>query len=227
MKNHLKRISSPRTWKINRKCNTFITKPNPGAHSLELGMALGVIIRDMLNYTQTISEVKKMLKNEEILVEGKRRKDHRYVVGLFDVISFPKIDKNYRMTVDKKGKLILIEIDNKEANLKLSKVTGKTKIKKDKIQINLHDGKNILSDEDIKVGDTLLLELPSLIVKKVFKLNEGSSVMLIKGKHCGDVGNYKGMDCKEAVYLKGDEEIKTTKKYLFVVGQNKPEIKVN
>ena len=41
MKNHLKRIASPRTWLINRKSNTFITRPKPGAHSFEHGISLG------------------------------------------------------------------------------------------------------------------------------------------------------------------------------------------
>jgi small subunit ribosomal protein S4e len=227
MKNHLKRISSPRTWKIDRKSNKFTIKPNPGAHSLEMGMSLGVIMRDILNYAQTASEVRKILKNEEVLVDGKRRKDYRYIVGLFDVISFPKIEKNYRFTIDNKGKLNLVTIESQEANLKLASVVGKTKLKSDKMQINLHDGKNIISAEDIKVGDTLLLELPKQTIKKVLKLNEGSTIILIKGKHSGDVGTYKGMEGKEAVYQKGNEEIKTTKKYIFVIGQDKPEIKVN
>jgi len=40
MKNHLKRIATPRTWVIDRKAETFITRPKPGAHSLYFGMSL-------------------------------------------------------------------------------------------------------------------------------------------------------------------------------------------
>ena len=48
MKNHLKRIAAPKSWLINRKSSTFIVRPNPGAHALDKGLPLGVIIRDNL-----------------------------------------------------------------------------------------------------------------------------------------------------------------------------------
>ena len=115
MKNHLKRIASPRTWAIDRKNNKFITRPRPGAHSFENGLALGVIIRDHLKLASTMSEVKKTLNNNEVLVDGKRRKDHRYLIGLFDVLKIAK--KSYRIIFDRKGRIIVTEISEKDKNI--------------------------------------------------------------------------------------------------------------
>src|SRR3989344_9492405 len=113
------------------------------------------------------------------------------MVGLFDVLSVPKLKKQYRMLLDKKGRLTLREINTKEAALKLVKVVGKNALKGGKIQFNLHDGRNIVSDAKAKVGDTFLVALPKAIVTKIFPAKKGAKVFLIKGKHAGDLGILK------------------------------------
>ena len=219
MKNHLKRIASPRTWIVNRKENVFIVKPNPGAHKLENGLALGVILRDVLSLATKMSEVKKLLHNNEVLIDGRRRKDHRYIVGLFDVISIPSITKAYRVVLDEKGRLVVVEIPTKEAEIKPCKIVGKTVLGKGKIQFNLHDGKNILGTHKAKVGDTFLLKLPSLEVEEVISLEPKVTVFLTKGKHAGSVGELKEIMGKEAIYVVDKKEIETAKAYLFIVGK--------
>lgn len=226
MKNHLKRIASPRTWIINRKENKFILRPAPGGHSLDSGMPLGVIMRDVLRLASTMGEVKKILNNKEVLIDGIRRKDHSFLVGLFDAISIPELKRYHRLVLDNKGRIVFSEIDEKESKLKLSKVTGKTALKKGKMQLNLHDGKNIITEEKAKVGDSVLLDLPKLTIKKVLPLKEGMSVFLTKGKHAGDSGILMALKGKEAKYSAREQEIETSKDYLFVVGEKEPEIKI-
>ncbi|MBT4935776.1 30S ribosomal protein S4e [Candidatus Woesearchaeota archaeon] len=218
MKNHLKRIASPRTWLINRKSNTFITRPKPGAHSFEHGISLGVILRDMLHVASTMSEAKKILNSKNVLVDGSRVKDHRRIVGLFDVISLPDIEKQYRIVLDIKGRLELIEIDAKESTHKICKIVGKTILKKGKIQFNLHDGKNIISDKDARVGDSFVVTLPTKEVESVLSLNPGATIFLIQGKHSGDVGVLKEFKDNNALYTKDNVDVETAKGYLFVVG---------
>ena len=125
MKNHLKSIAAPRTWKLDRKKRTFIMRPNPGAHKFEFGMPLGVILRDHLNLALTMSEVEKMLNNNEILVDGNHKTDRREVVGLFDIIAVPVLKKYFTVNMDNKGRLVLAEIDAKGANIKICKIVGK------------------------------------------------------------------------------------------------------
>ncbi|PIZ52120.1 30S ribosomal protein S4e [Candidatus Woesearchaeota archaeon CG_4_10_14_0_2_um_filter_33_13] len=227
MKNHLKRLTSPRTWAIDRKANTFISRPNAGAHSFENGLALGVILRDFLHLAETSYEVKKMLKNNQILVDGRQRKDHKFIVGLFDVLQVKELNKIYRVVLTRKGKLAVQEITEEESTTKPCKIVGKSVITAGKIQYNLYDGKSVTSEVSAKVGDSFLLTLPDFKVKELLPLTKGASVFLTKGKHIGDFGSFKEIKGQEAVYLKNKEEVYTSKKYLFVVGKEKPSIKLN
>jgi small subunit ribosomal protein S4e len=226
MKNHLKRIASPKTWTIDRKANIFVARPNPGAHSFKMGLPLVILIRDVLKFASTSSEVKKMLNNNEILVDGKRRKGHKFIVGLFDNITFPSLKKHYRIELDGKGRIVVKEVPVGESSFKLCKIVGKTTLTKGKVQFNLHDGKNILADNAAKVGDTMVLNLPKLDVKEVLPLSEGASIFLTRGKHAGGVGKLKEIKGSEAIYESGNKKIETTKAYIFVIGKNKPLIEI-
>jgi small subunit ribosomal protein S4e len=222
MKNHLKRIATPRTWIIDRKANTFIQRPKPGAHPLDMGMSLGVMLRDKIQIGSTLAEVKKILNTKEILIDGKRRKSPRFIVGLFDVITLPM--QNYRVVLDNKGRIVVKKIDQKEAAVKPCKVVGKTMISGGKIQLNLHDGKNILSTEKVKVGDSLLIHLPDLKIEKVMPLEKGSTIFLTKGKHAGISGALKEIKDEEVTFTSDKQEIETAKEYIFVVGEKSSEI---
>ena len=219
MKNHLKRIAAPKTVILNRKQNTFIVRPNPGAHPLEMGLPLGFILRDVLNYASTTSEAKKILNNKEVLVDGKRRKDHRFIVGLFDVISFPDLKKYYRLVLDQHGRIIVQETTVEESSIKPCKIIGKTSLSGGKIQFNFHDGKNIITDQKAKVGDSVLLQLPQFKIKEVLPLGKDATVFLTKGKHGGSMGVLKEIKGNEAIYIVDGKDIETAKDYLFVVGK--------
>ena len=218
MKQHLKRISSPKTWVINRKENTFIVRPKPGPHSFKFGLPLGVILRDEIKIASTMSEVKKILNSKEILIDGKRRKDHRLIVGLFDVLTIPVLKKSYRVILSSKGKILVKEIDQKEISIKVCKIVGKKLISKGKIQYNLHDGRNIIGDEQAKVGDSFVVDLPNFKISSVLSLKPGMKVFLTSGRHAGGLGTLKEIKGKEALYTSQDKDVETAKDYLFVVG---------
>lgn len=218
MKNHLKRIATQRTWILDRKGAKFTLRPNPGAHKFSQGLALGFVLRDMLKLTSTMSEVEKLLNNNDILVDGKKKKDRKEIVGLFDRISIPVLNKHYTLNLDFKGRLIAEELSAKDVEQKICKVVGKTVIKGGKLQLNLYDGKNILTDKTVKVGDSVILSLPKLEIKEVLPLKEGVKVFLTKGKHAGASGKLKSLEGETARYLnEAGEEIETTKKYLYVM----------
>ena len=222
MKRHLKRIASPKTWMIDRKENTYITKCSPGAHPLNISLPLVVVIRDLLKICQTTKEVKKLLNNKEVLVDGKKKKDHRLAVGLFDIISFKETKEHYRVLLNKKGKLTIQKIDAKESTVKPCKIIGKTMLSKN-IQLNLHDGKNILAKKDFKckVGDTVLVTLGDYKIKELIELKKDSYVYITKGKQAGDSGVLTEIKESRATYQKEKNQIKTLKKYLFVLGEKK------
>lgn len=226
MRNHLKRISSPKTWIINRKERKFTIRPKAGAHTMQEGMPLGLIIRDELKLASTLAETRKVINNNEILVDGKRRKEYRFIVGLFDVLKIPGLNQAYRVIFDRKGRIKIAAISNAESGIKVCKIVGKSILPKNKVQFNLHDGKNIISAAKAKVGDSVVVSLPKLEINEVLPLAANALVFLTKGKHNGDIGKFKEIKGDEAIYIKDGEEIRTAKEYLFVIGKDKPVIEI-
>ena len=227
MKNHLKRIAAPRTWQIDRKGAPFIVRPNPGAHSFYLGLPLGVLLRDFLQKARTMTEVKKLLQQNEVLVDGKRRKDHQFLVGLFDVIALPSLKEYYRIMLDQKGRITPLQISEKDAEKKICKVVGKKTLPQGKVQLQFHDGKTILFEKPVRVGDSILFRLPSLEPQEIVPLQPGALVFLSQGKHGGDLGTLKEIKGKEAVYVLDGKEIDMATAYLFAIGSKEAKIQVS
>lgn len=233
VQNHLSRIAAPKTWGMVRKSNKFITRPMPGPHPLERCVTLSFVLRNMLNYAKTAKEIKKILNDGNVLVDKKVRKELKFGTGLMDVVEIPKLDENYRVLFDTHGKLSLLAIDKKESNLKLLKVVRKNVVKRGRIQITFHDGRNLLLDRfDGHVGDTALFDLNKLEVEKWLNLEKGILVYLTGGKHSGVLGRVKDIikakdlqKAKVVVEIDG-VEYATLGEYAFVVGESKPEIKI-
>lgn len=224
VKNHLKKIAAPRTWHLKRKKNTFITRPNPGAHPLDMGMALTNVMRQMLKVAKTAKEVKSIVNNKEVLVDKRKRKDARMIVGFMDVIEFPETGSAFRIVLDRKGRLSATDVEKAEAGSKLIRIEGKSLIKKGKVQLHMSDGRNILADDKkMNVGDTLHVELPSQKVLAHFPLDKKVSAVLIGGKHSGTVGTVDEINQNKILFSTSEgNKYETLKKYAFVVGKDKP-----
>jgi len=223
VKNHLLRIAMPKTWQISRKEYVFAARPNSGSHSLEMGLPLSIILRDLLNLGRNLREIKYMLNNKEILVDGKRQKEPNFIVGLMDVIHIAEIKKSYRVMLNENGKLCVV--DAYDHNLKICRITGKKTIKGNKQTLHFHDGKTMIVDGDYNVSDSVVMEVGKGI-KKRLPLKEGATILLIGGKHIGEIGEiakivrYKAKDDEVVVKTK-DDEFMTHKKYAFVIGELK------
>ncbi len=222
MKAHIKRHAMPKTWNIKRKKIRFVVRPFPGG-KFNFGIPLLVIFRDILKKAKNAKEVKSILLNNEIYVDGVRRKDPKFFVGLMDVISIPSTNEYFRMLINKKNELELLAITKDEANLLLCKIVNKSLVK-GKCQLNLHNGRNILVDKtnDYKVGDSVLLNKNK--IEKHIKLEKGSLVYLIGGKHIGMVAT--ASDVKDNIWKCkiGTKLFDAIKDHLFVVGKEKPAI---
>lgn len=225
MKGYLKRNFTPATWVVDRKTNKYIVKPRPGAHAREFGLPLVIVLKD-LGLAKNTRDVKNILRSNDVLVDGKKRTDSRLIFGMMDVLSLPKIKKSFRMILDEKGRLVVKEIADAESKIKIAKVVGKRVVKKGKIQINLHDGKNILTDNKAKVGDSVVLELPGCKIKQVLEFKKGAQIYLLKGRHSGSQGVLEEIAGKKIIFLKGKEKVETLKDYAFVIGEKAPLIKI-
>jgi len=222
---HLKRLSMPKSWPIKRKGIKFVIKSKPGPHSLDTSIPLGIVLRDILRYCNTMREAKFILNNKIILVDGRRRKDYRFPVGLFDIIRIADIEGAFRVVFDEKGGIKLIS--DKPLDVKLCKIVGKNKIK-GKMQLKFSDGKTLILDkEGYNVGDSLFVNLPKMDVKEHIKFEKGALIYLTGGKHIGETGRIDDVVADNIIY-KNDKNVlvATLKKYAFPVGKDKSLIKI-
>ncbi|MBW2991153.1 hypothetical protein KY348_05625 [Candidatus Woesearchaeota archaeon] len=229
VKNHIKRINAPRNWNIFRKRHAFITRPNPG-RDLSLSVSLNTVLKELLNKTKTTKESKHLIKKQGVFVNGKRRYDYKFPVGFLDIVSFPGIKEHYRLMVNEKNKLFMLEISDEESKLKLSKILNKKQLQKGRTQINFTDGRNITVGKDSEIlkqartNDCVLYTVPGQKAKQVLKLEKGALVYLYKGKHTGLLVVVDEFDRDNIVFKLGKDIFETKKAYAFVVGKEKPVI---
>ena len=235
----LKRKPAPRFWPIRRKEFVWVVKPSPGPHSLESCLPLAIILRDILGFAKTRKEAKTIVSQGKISVDGNIRREDDFPTGLMDVISMPDIDKHFRILPSKKG-LILHPISKDEVSFKLCRIENKTTVKNGRVQLNLHDGSNILvkvadpknPQEDVyETLDTLKVSLPERQILEHIKLKENDFAIITGGKNIGKYGRIvaiesaKGKKRRNTLAVIEDEKgnrYQTILNFVFAVGEKQP-----
>jgi small subunit ribosomal protein S4e len=238
---HLKRKPAPAFWPIHRKEAVWTVKPNAGPHKIERSIPLALVLREMLGVAKTRSEVRAVLSQGGILVDGNILKEELFPTGLMDVISIPAMNKHYRVLPSEKG-LTLNSISKDEAEFKLCRVENKTVLNNGNVQLHLHDGRNIRitvkdaskPEEDVfSTSDTVKINLPQQEVAAHFNLAEGASAIIVGGKNIGKYGKIAALERREAQKKRKalvtiedarGNRFQTTAEYVFVVGDAKPHI---
>jgi small subunit ribosomal protein S4e len=233
MSYHMKRLASPRSWKIPKKSSTWVPKPIPGPHAIEGGVPLGIVLRDYLGLVDTMTEAKRVIGNREILVDGAPRTSHKHPVGLMDVVTVPKLAKSYRVVLDHHGRIVLSELNAAEAAWKLCRIQDKTVISGGRIQLNLHDGRNVIVKEaKYKTGDVLKLSVPEQEIKGHYAFGKGMTAFITGGSHVGEFAKVESEEVIRSprpnlVNLKsGEQAYFTIKQYVFLVGKDRPDIAI-
>ncbi|MDI9623927.1 MAG: 30S ribosomal protein S4e [Methanothermobacter sp.] len=230
---HLKRFKSPRHWPIPPKESKWTVKPSPGPHSMENSLPLLIIVRDILGVADTSREAKKIINSGEIFIDGRPRKDYKFPVGFMDVVEIPKTGETYRVGLSKKGALTLHPIKEEDKNFKLCKIIKKTTLKGGKTQLNLHDGRNHIVDENFKVGDVIKLKIPQQEIIDSISFKEGNIGLVTGGKHTGEIGTIKKITITRSsmpntviIETHDKKSFMTLKDYVFVIGEKEPLIQL-
>ena len=234
----LKALAAPRFWPILRKEYKWTVKPRPGPHPAERSLPLLLIVRDVLRYAETAREARKLIAEGHFKVDGRVRKDYKYPVGPMDVIEVVDTGEAYRFLPYPVKHFILHPIPKDEANLKLVRIENKTTVKGGHIQLNLHDGRNILirvSDprkpvEDVyKTLGSLLITVPEQEIKAYVPFKEGVLAIVVSGRNVGRVGVVKSVQRawgrqRSIVTLedKNGDLFQTSLAYVMVIGEDKP-----
>jgi len=213
---HLKRHAIPKSWPIQRKGTAFVVKPNMGFSG---ALPILIILRDLLKVAQNRKEAKKMIHMKSILLNGKEVRDEKEGVLLFDIITFTSLKNNYRLTILKNKKFDMEEIKESEANTKIAKIIGKKMLKEKKVQLNLSDGRNFLSNIKCNLNDSVLINLKNKKIEKCLPLKEDSEVIVFAGKHAGEKGKIKKIneEGKIAEINNGKEKINVLIKQFMVI----------
>lgn len=241
-KRHLKRKPAPKFWPIHRKEAVFTVKPKPGPHLVSRCVPLTLIVRDILGIAKTRREAKKIISQRKIWVDGEVQKEDLFPTGLMDVISIPDMKKAYRVLPSQKGLTLYPVGEKKEAGFKLCRIENKTTVKGGHVQLNLHDGRNMLirvkdanhPEEDVfQTLDTLKINLPNQEIAGHFKLSEGAPAIIIDGKNIGKSGKIVAIEKRPGqkrrntlvtVEDNNGNRFQTTMDYIFVIGEKQPHI---
>jgi len=167
-------------------------------------------------------------KSNNIKVDNKVRRDHRFPLGLMDVVTIDKTGENFRILYDIKGRYQAVRIEKKEASLKLCKVIRKSLGKNKVPYIVTHDGRTIrYPHPDIKQNDSVKLNLESGEVDGVIKFENGASVFVKGGNNIGRVGVLSSIEAHQGSYdiahVKDSlgRAFATRKDNIFVIGEGK------
>jgi small subunit ribosomal protein S4e len=218
----LKRLTTPKWWPIERKTKkyTFATR---GPHPRENSLPLTILLRDVLKLAETGKEAETVIRKGEILVDGRKVKDPNYGVGIFDVIEIPSMGKCWRV-IPKNG-LSFLEIPQSEKKLKICKIVDKKILNGNKTQLNLNDGRNILTSEKYSTQDSILIEVPEQKIVSHLKFDKGSVAIVFGGKNSGIVSKIKELEQNRA-WLGDETPFEVPRRMLIIVGKEKPAIKL-
>jgi len=226
----MKRMFAPKNWFLDKCKGVYATRPSTGPHKLRECLPLTTLLRQRLKYALNGMESLKICrdKSNNIKVDNKVRRDHRFPLGLMDVVTIDKTGENFRILYDVKGRYQAVRIEKKEAQLKLCKVIRKSLGKNKVPYIVTHDGRTIrYPHPDIKQNDSVKLNLESGEVDGVIKFENGASVFVKGGNNIGRVGVLQSIEAHQGSYdiahVKDSlgRAFATRKDNIFVIGEGK------
>ncbi len=245
---HRKRYNTPLTYPIERKVRPFTIRPYPSGHPFDKSVPVGVLIRDLLGYAKRYDELKKIFARGEVLVDKRRVRKIKFAIGYMDILEIPKDSKAFRITpsATRQGYSLMSITDPKNTEWKLCKVIGKKMLKKGRLQLNLHDGRNfhvhpaddteynskLVSNNPELLGelwnihprDTLMVHLPDQYIMNWYRFEEGAWLVITDGTNQGKVGQMVSVEKRigrnrSIVTIEAEDgEIRTALENVFVVG---------
>ena len=228
----VKRQMAPTFWAIKRKESQFALRVKPGPHPKDKAYPLGMVLRDVLRVAKTMHEAERLLRAGKVKVDGVVKRDPNLAIGLMDLIELAT-GQAYRMIPKNSLLLDAIAVDGAEKDVKLVRVTSKTTIAGKKLQYGFHDGKTKISDKELKVGDTCIIQLPKVEIKDRVAFEKGSTALIITGENAGKTGKIEDIRDgvfslpKRALVSFDERSVELPVEMVMVVGQDKPVIKVN
>jgi small subunit ribosomal protein S4e len=211
-----------------------VVRARPGPHPNAVCYPLGILLRDVLRVGQTMDEVKGILNDGKVSVDGVVRRSIGWPVGLMDTIELIPLSQTFRLLPKNRNLLVPVLLTKQaEASLKLLRVTLKKTIKGNKTQYGFHDGNSLVVTEQYSVGDTCLVDLSNRQIKSHLILKKDSVVLVTKGENAGAIGKIEEIRDglfslpKRSVVSFGDRTVEIPVQMVMSVGDKEPIIQVN
>ena len=228
----LKRQMAPQFWGITRKDKRFVITVRPGPHKKHYSVPTAVFLRDTLKIVTSLREAKAAIYSGRVKIDGVVRKSLHHAIGLMDIVELENTSDIYRM-VPSEGKILSpVKISDGEKTKKIARVTSKTTISKGRTQIGFHDGRSIISDETVSVGDTCLIQVPEQKILQVIKLEAGCQGLVTRGINAGQIGKVEAVEDgtfilqKRVILALGDRKIEIPADIIMAVGKEEPIIQL-
>ena len=211
--------------KICYYCKTWTTPKNNSIPS-------AVLLRDTLNIVNTLREAKSSIYGGKVKVDGVIQKSLHHSIGLMDVVELENANDIYRLVPKNGQTLFPIKINKNEKSKKLVRVKSKTSISGGRTQLGFHDGRTVITDTSVNVGDTCLLQIPEQKILDVIKFEKNSQVIIIKGANAGRIGTIN--EIKEGTFtlpkrislLIDDNTVEIPINITMLIGKEKPAIQI-
>ncbi|MGI0155116.1 MAG: S4 domain-containing protein, partial [Thermoplasmata archaeon] len=197
----LKRRASPRAWTIPRKGTKWVQRPGPGPHAQDQSIPLLLVLRDLRHLVASSREARTLLRSGSVRVDGQVAKDLDRGLGLMDTLSFAApLDAHFRVVKDRRGKLVLVAIPSAESTVKIGRVRFKHSVRQGRVEVTLHDGRNLLvpPTSSYRVGDSLKLEVPSQKVVEHLPLAAGALAFVAGGTHVGELARVERAEVRNS-----------------------------
>jgi small subunit ribosomal protein S4e len=228
----LKRQMAPQFWGITRKNHRFVITVKPGPHKKNYSVPTAVFLRDTLKIVTSLREAKSAIYSGKVKIDGVVRKSLHHAIGLMDVVELENVPDIYRLVPSEKRLLTPIKINKSEKSKKLVRVVSKTTINKGKMQVGFHDGRSLISDTKLNVGDTCLIQIPDLKILEVIKIEAGCQCMVTRGVNAGQIGKIETVETgtfilpKRVVLVLGDRKIEIPADIVMAIGKEEPVIQL-
>merc|ERR1712204_121688 len=133
-----------------------------------------------------MGEVKYILMQRLVKIDGKARTDSTYPAGFMDTISIEKTNEHFRLLYDVRGRFSVHRVSADEAKFKLCRVKEVAKGAKGVPYMVTHDGRTIrYPDPQLGFMDTIKLDLETGKMIEFVKFETGNLAMINGGKNTG------------------------------------------
>ena len=206
---YMKRQTTKKSWPIPRKGTKYVVV---ASHHKNNAIPLLVVLRDILKIVRNEKETRNILNSGKISINGKIRKNKKFPVLPFDILSLE--DKNYQLVFSDKGKFEVKETQEKN---KTYKVTGKKILKNKRIQLNLIHGENIILNENkkINVGDSVIIKDKK--ITEILPFERGKNAIILAGKNIGKKGKIESIENQMVVVAAENKKINVPIKNILIV----------